>query len=484
MQQSIPFEALPATFRDAIAVVRRLGYRYLWIDSLCIVQDSKDDWASESIRMQHYYKYSVLTIAADDATGDHEGVLSAPRKSDTTLATIPFHTKRTKALCYISVRKTVEFPGQLPKSTHLSKRAWTLQEDLLAPRTLHFSSEYLAWECQGHRVTEMDLTPRVADDTELYLITKRFFLRPEASAGCAVVRNYPAYALQFEPLRRWYNILDEYLMRELSFEGDRPIAILGVAQEIQAQTGMTYLSGLWQEDLLLGLLWQVDGRGKRSGVGLRVPSWSWASVRIEYAWSQEVYSLAEIHYNARQLGLASEKSFRAEVLGVEEVSVVDSSSEAMASDQSISLRGRVLPLSDWAGKSRPFYRSYRRKLLSHTAFPPAQKPQQNDMLICIFDEDLGGQNSMEEGPQTKAEDAGKFPRGGDAVMWNEEACKGVIMLQITGSLKRLDLLILYGLLLKPVDESRSVFRRVGLVEIPGVENLHVRGWEMRTVSIV
>ena len=192
LQQGVPFQSLPATMQDAITVVRHLGYRYLWIDSLCIIQDSEDDWASESLRMQHYFENSILTVAADDATGDHEGFLVCPRIPDRVIATIPFHTKRTKDTCNVSIRGNVEYIGQETRVTKLSQRAWVLQEDLLSPRTLHFQTEYLCWECQSHRIIEADLTPRGADEGDLSGITKRYFLQPEASMSCALVRSYPS----------------------------------------------------------------------------------------------------------------------------------------------------------------------------------------------------------------------------------------------------------------------------------------------------
>jgi hypothetical protein len=52
--------SLPPTFRDAIIVTRGLGYRYLWIDSLCILQDSYEDWDNKSGKMLDYYVHSRL----------------------------------------------------------------------------------------------------------------------------------------------------------------------------------------------------------------------------------------------------------------------------------------------------------------------------------------------------------------------------------------------------------------------------------------
>ncbi|KAH8754510.1 hypothetical protein BGZ57DRAFT_717563, partial [Hyaloscypha finlandica] len=64
---------LPPTFRNTVNVTRALGYRYLWIDSLCILQGSYDSWGNESSKMQEYYMNAILTIPLDDMEGGHHG---------------------------------------------------------------------------------------------------------------------------------------------------------------------------------------------------------------------------------------------------------------------------------------------------------------------------------------------------------------------------------------------------------------------------
>jgi hypothetical protein len=68
--QRIDFGDLPRSFQDAVRITlritRRLKIRYLWIDTLCIIQDSIDDWAAESAQMARIYKSSLLTISFTD----------------------------------------------------------------------------------------------------------------------------------------------------------------------------------------------------------------------------------------------------------------------------------------------------------------------------------------------------------------------------------------------------------------------------------
>lgn len=73
MQAGIGFESLPALFQDAIVTTQKLGIQYLWIDSLCIIQDSEDDWQAESAKMGSVYRNAKVTIAASVLQGQLSG---------------------------------------------------------------------------------------------------------------------------------------------------------------------------------------------------------------------------------------------------------------------------------------------------------------------------------------------------------------------------------------------------------------------------
>jgi hypothetical protein len=72
---SLPWNALPLAFREAIELTRALRYRYLWIDSICIVQDDPEEWAVEARRMANYFENSALTIVLHQ---DSPGASSFP----------------------------------------------------------------------------------------------------------------------------------------------------------------------------------------------------------------------------------------------------------------------------------------------------------------------------------------------------------------------------------------------------------------------
>jgi hypothetical protein len=70
----IAISSLPKTFQDAVLVANALSLRYLWIDSLCIIQDSEQDKATELPSMGDYYYGSAFNISADAAQDSREGL--------------------------------------------------------------------------------------------------------------------------------------------------------------------------------------------------------------------------------------------------------------------------------------------------------------------------------------------------------------------------------------------------------------------------
>ncbi|KAK5745333.1 hypothetical protein LTR17_001494 [Elasticomyces elasticus] len=125
LRTAIPWNSLPRTFQDAAIVTARLGVRYLWIDSLCIMQDDKDDWAKEASRMSAVYTNSVLNLAADASRDSHGGLFRRREPRLVHSFFVPSVHPRLderEYLCYAnSWDEDVE-------KTQLSSRAWVLQE--------------------------------------------------------------------------------------------------------------------------------------------------------------------------------------------------------------------------------------------------------------------------------------------------------------------------------------------------------------------
>ncbi|KAF7924545.1 hypothetical protein EAE99_006493 [Botrytis elliptica] len=144
----IPMSALPHTIKDAIIITRRLGYQFLWIDSLCIVQDSPEDWAVESLKMADVYGGASLTIAAeaaiDTASGifDSTNVLRQQQSQNFNFSVKGYHPVYPRDNGRLYLRDSVDLQPSSVISC-LKKRAWALQEDLMSRRLISFGKEQL-----------------------------------------------------------------------------------------------------------------------------------------------------------------------------------------------------------------------------------------------------------------------------------------------------------------------------------------------------
>lgn len=262
-------ESLPPNFQDAIAITRTLGYRYLWIDALCILQDSQDDWVAHLSQMSYIYKNATLTIAADVAKDTGGGIL-LPRQRASHTISLPCGSDSKGVRGSIQIRAPLNAEPAGP----LQSRGWTLQEDILSPRTLLFSEDQLLWQCQTTRASEGDQEPTTTNglqDYGLELHLKRSFFSLEKPSKHYIPYTKSAHE---KVMHQWYHIVNVYAKRSLTFEEDRLPALSGIAREIQKLTEFTYKAGIWLEDIHLGLLWSSNGTGTRR-VGTNAPSWTW-----------------------------------------------------------------------------------------------------------------------------------------------------------------------------------------------------------------
>jgi Heterokaryon incompatibility protein (HET) len=154
----IPFSILPQTFQDAITTVDKLGIEYLWIDSLCIVQDSTADWTVEAARMSKVYANSYLNLAATASRNSQEGLFRTREPSYVKQCRYVPHEDRyfSKFISSIRQKSTVGWDCVNPSDwvtaiveAPLNSRAWVYQERALAPRILHFSYS----ELSGNAIT-------------------------------------------------------------------------------------------------------------------------------------------------------------------------------------------------------------------------------------------------------------------------------------------------------------------------------------------
>ncbi|KAE9363415.1 HET-domain-containing protein [Stipitochalara longipes BDJ] len=285
---------LPPTFRDAISITRRLGVRYLWIDSLCIIQDSEQDWASESLKMGGIYQNSFLTIAASQGKNSLAGCFNKRSVTHDRLKSKNKHTLHlwkittdTEKAGKSTIMLLIEERGHEPlplRSSPLSQRGWVFQERLLSPRTIHFTTSQVVWECRDHYRLE-DLLPAPMRKWE-----------DSTVSGLLDYGTYDRFILNEsddkpELADFWYDriVAERYSIRLFSHSADRLIAIAGIAQTFQGISEDRYLAGLWESNLAYGLYFRR--RIHRFATIFppahktrRWPSWTWSSHDGEVLW--------------------------------------------------------------------------------------------------------------------------------------------------------------------------------------------------------
>ncbi|KAK7435163.1 hypothetical protein CaCOL14_000034 [Colletotrichum acutatum] len=266
--KSLPLSRLPPTFRDAVLITRSLGVQYLWIDSLCIVQDSKEDWELESVKMGTIYASSSLTIAAS-ASADSTGGCFLPRSTSNHVQ-VKSTQKNNSELVSIPVflRPRPRDFSHLPQSI-LHSRAWVTQERLLSARIVHYDTDQLLWECRESRLAE-DGVPTDAFNVQNLVWDERLHLSYPFAQGRLSTSEF---------VWDWYDMVSAYSKRGITKSYDRLPALSGLAKVMEECTGQRYLAGLWRNHLHFGLLWRRGENWLEAPPnGFRAPSWSWASL--------------------------------------------------------------------------------------------------------------------------------------------------------------------------------------------------------------
>lgn len=139
-RKAIPYKDVPQTFRDAIETTRRLGIRYLWIDSLCIIQGDGGDFITEAKRMEDVFSCAYCVIAASRASNPHDGFLGdRPQRQ---FIAMPQEESRSAFLC-----EAIDDFGRHVLDGALNQRGWVLQERALARRTIYFTEAQAYFEC-------------------------------------------------------------------------------------------------------------------------------------------------------------------------------------------------------------------------------------------------------------------------------------------------------------------------------------------------
>ncbi|KAI1326147.1 heterokaryon incompatibility protein [Xylariaceae sp. FL0255] len=274
LADGVTLDELPKLYQDTIHVVRKLQIQHLWIDSLCILQQGDDgvDLKQELTRMSEIYSNSSCNISAADATDASQSL---------------FRSKSPKMLfpdvVYLSIKdqstpflvSDLRFWEKDVSSSLINKRAWVLQERLLAPRVLHFGAQQLFWECCTKDAAE--IYPDGLPTT--FSLRGRFKnLSPNGLVGVEkILTKVPAYNV-------WAKIIQAYAPCDLTFSKDKLTALSAIASRMKLILDDEYVAGMWRRYLERELLWVKSfnrpllTHAKSSSYTYRAPSWSWAAV--------------------------------------------------------------------------------------------------------------------------------------------------------------------------------------------------------------
>jgi hypothetical protein len=278
MARGIALSMLPKTVQDAVTVTRRLGLQYLWVDALCIKQDSEEDWISESSKMADIYGNAAVTIAAasgrdcnagcfikDNSVARHmlESIRPHPmlgrfklRLPDSNIGTI-----------FLGVQNYHD-----PLEEPLNTRGWALQERLLSPRLLIYSSGNVSWQCQtksnssgigSARLPDFFFDEALVNSHEMWQ-----WNRGIASDSSITLETF------------WTQISLDYSHRSVTRDHDKLPALSGLASRFRDVTGDVYLAGLWKKTLCQGLMWEtIWPQNSRPSI-CQAPTWSWLSAQV------------------------------------------------------------------------------------------------------------------------------------------------------------------------------------------------------------
>jgi hypothetical protein len=361
----ILLQDLPKTFREAVEVCRALNIDYLWIDSMCIIQDSARDWQIQSSQMHSIYHGSTLTLAAMDAIDSSHG-LFIPKALFVDIVPLSPAFGDRRGQVYVgpptwnafthSYGPFLEYAGPWSWSEQMSgnisphiqiqsglldTRAWAMQELRLSRRVLYFFKGHMIWKCtkaiwnqDGSRQLAnttfhlgITLTPfesqskgtcdRFTDNSHQFPQREHSLLREDdykdwdgttiatleqldmnepknsdggddiGSTGAPSqtssvfdsITNYKKRSLS----RIWFDIVEEYSRKHLTFPDDKLPALSGIASRFFSISKDDYIAGHWRRGLEKSLFWGAGTSHNFRAKSYRAPTWSWASVDKEIA---------------------------------------------------------------------------------------------------------------------------------------------------------------------------------------------------------
>lgn len=280
-REGLRFTDLPILFQDAITVTRSLSCKFLWIDSLCILQDVKDDWAKELVSMGDIFLGARCTIAAVTASDANCRLFEA--RNPLCYTDCFYASDEVDEEIWLShpAEPTIleTWSGSGKDARPLLCRGWVVQEKYLSGRILAFGNGTINWSCTSDSASEnfprfdkrtSHLSADKMDGFDRYLVNAVDDSRIGSSGF----------------LYSWHRLVEEYSRCVLTFPTDRLPAITGLINVIARRTGKENCCGIWCPHVLEELLWRVKGEPQEQ-IRNNQPTWSWTSLVGPVEWLDE-----------------------------------------------------------------------------------------------------------------------------------------------------------------------------------------------------
>lgn len=295
---ALPMYKLPETIVDAIEMCQACGYHYIWVDSLCILQDDDLDWEREARAMADVYQNADITFAILGQRSSHTGISNSFHVDN--LLHIPWFdcdssgwTQNGYVVVNIALPLERSPQGvvytalqQEKRESLWSTRAWTYQEDVLSRRVVYFGNHQIYWDCRAISCSEDCLDELIRRQDGLYSYRASFYVSMIELGGffssdeeAKALKMIKKLRLMPAPgLMRNDEFLKQYSPRHLTNSADKLLAFDGLAQLVARRTNQEFHAGVWSIQTAKSLWWHSAGGHISRPKPFRAPSWSFASV--------------------------------------------------------------------------------------------------------------------------------------------------------------------------------------------------------------
>ncbi|KAI9040727.1 putative HET domain protein [Aspergillus affinis] len=265
---SLDVHSLPKTVTDAIEITRRLGYRYLWVDALCM---SGHNWDENIRAFVSIYNQAEVMLSATNGEDANSGLL---------------HERQVLYSPALGLEKNRYLRQQLLRwgsdleNSPLEKRGWPFVERALAPRIVHFGKHQMIWECvAGLKYEASKHKNNEIGSGQIRMRYRKEVVQPYINkALLGHSNNEPINSNDLNRYEAWHQCVDEFSDRKLKRPADKLPAMAPLAGLLDDGSMGTYLAGVWSNNIAVGLAWGRPWALFTPSPVYRAPSWSWASV--------------------------------------------------------------------------------------------------------------------------------------------------------------------------------------------------------------